>query len=111
MQPQFAKPKYGGIMNRHQRRSAKHQHATSDMQDGTANVDVPLVDRAAIEKTQQPGIILRVAAKILLSQWVLARVQHHDAERLLISLALEVGRRNVADALLRRQALRLRPPN
>ncbi len=48
----------------------------------------------------------RLLARVLLSRWVLARVHHPDVERLLISFASEANRTEVADELIRRQALR-----
>jgi len=50
--------------------------------------------------------MLRLAARVLLSRWVLARVKAPDVERLLISVAVQAGRPEVADELRRRQIAR-----
>lgn len=52
--------------------------------------------------------MLRLVARILLSRWLLARVKNPEVERLLISVAMEAGRVEVADELIRRQTMRAR---
>jgi hypothetical protein len=54
----------------------------------------------------KPKLFTRLLAKVLLSRWVLKRVQHPDVERLLISFATEAGRTDIADELVRRQLTR-----
>jgi hypothetical protein len=43
---------------------------------------------------------------VLLSRWLLARVKNPEVERLLITVAMEAGRQDVADELIRRQSIR-----
>lgn len=56
----------------------------------------------------KPSRMLRLVARILLSRWLLARVKNPEVERLLISVAMEAGRVEVADELIRRQTMRAR---
>jgi hypothetical protein len=42
---------------------------------------------------------------VLLSRWVLKRVKNPAVQQLLISVAMEAGRPEVADELIRRRAL------
>jgi hypothetical protein len=52
------------------------------------------------------GLVMRFFSKLLLSRWVLKRVDNPEVERLLMSVALEANRKDVIDELTRRQALR-----
>jgi hypothetical protein len=56
----------------------------------------------------KPSWVLRLVARVLLSRWLLARVKNPEVERLLISVAMEAGRPEIADELIRRQTLRAR---
>jgi hypothetical protein len=59
--------------------------------------------------TQTPhkaGLLTRALAHVLLSRWVLKRVQHPDVEQLLTSFAREAGRLDIADELTRRRSTR-----
>jgi len=60
--------------------------------------------------SEKPSFVIRALAKVLLSSWVLARVQHPDVEQLLMSFAIQTGRQDVADELVRRHALRSQSP-
>jgi hypothetical protein len=110
-------------MNRHQRRAAQRQQAHGSAESETP-VNVP-TDLNALRITlpddlampsgtlqaedivpAKPSLVIRALAKILLSPWVLARVQHPDVERLLISFAVQTNRIDVVDELTRRQAMR-----
>jgi len=68
-----------------------------------ANTAAPSYDDASAPR---PSLFMRALARLLLSNWVLKRVQHPDVERLLMSFAAETGRQEVVDELIRRQALR-----
>ncbi len=106
-------------MNRHQRRAAGRQPNQSEPGDFMPTVSVNMDDpgrpsgnpynaigtpdnAVAAPAPQKPSLILRILAKILLSSWVLNRVQHPDIERLLIAFATQVNRPEVADHLIRR---------
>jgi len=110
-------------MNRHQRRAAQRQQTHGSAESETP-VNVP-ADLNALRITlpddlampygtlqaedivpAKPSLVIRALAKILLSPWVLARVQHPDVERLLISFAVQTNRVDVVDELTRRQAMR-----
>jgi len=101
--------KWPSTMNRHQRRAAKHQQDTPESRP-SRDIDIQLGDTLTSEPKPQSGFILRSMSKIILSQWVLTRVRHHEVERLLMSLAMEVGRTDVVDLLLRRQIQRSKGP-
>jgi hypothetical protein len=92
-------------MNRHQRRAAERQQTAKEPEVGVSSITTP-VDRLVNAPTHKPALITRLLATVLLSRWVLARVQHPDVERLLINFATEAGRFDVADDLARRQAMR-----
>lgn len=57
----------------------------------------------------RPGLLLRIAAKILLAPWILNRVSSPDVERMLANMALEAGKPEIAKSLLNRIAMR-KPP-
>lgn len=44
---------------------------------------------------------MRIFAKVLLSQWVLKRVNHPDLRRVLASMAVQAGRPDVYEILRR----------
>ncbi|MCB2107839.1 MAG: hypothetical protein KDE14_09080 [Rhodobacteraceae bacterium] len=116
-------------MNRHERRAQKRKKrlATSP----TSNEDATQQPQESFSKSEhlgpgpdlrelrnsganpqdrsqsnRGGILARSFAKILLSDWVIARVNHPEAERLLLSLAFETGRNDAIDRIVRKQALR-----
>ena len=113
-------------MNRRERRTAEKQRQSKRSNEDTLglapethpfspvelgvipNTLFPASDAAPQLPAKQrgPKFLIRVLAKILLSDWVLKRVQHPDAERLLMSFATEVGRPEVVDELVRRQSMR-----
>lgn len=71
----------------------------------------PAVGAAAGKQNQaspkrRSGLLMRWFSRLLLSRWVLARVSNPEVERLLMLLALESNRKDVADELTRREALR-----
>ncbi|HEY1719898.1 MAG TPA: hypothetical protein VGG27_01540 [Magnetospirillaceae bacterium] len=53
-----------------------------------------------------PGPLLRFFAYFLLSRWVINRVRHPDIERTLASMAMQVGRPEIADSIMKRQQMR-----
>jgi hypothetical protein len=55
---------------------------------------------------RRSGILMRWFSRILLSRWVLARVSNPEVERLLMMVALETNRKDAADELTRREAMR-----
>lgn len=84
-------------MNRHKRRAAAKQPQpapTIAPAPGAAPADV---------YSGRPGLVLRMFAKILLSDWVLKRVRHPDVRRVLASLAAQAGRPELSETL-RKQA-------
>ncbi|MBL8642879.1 MAG: hypothetical protein JNK21_03015 [Rhodospirillaceae bacterium] len=109
-------------MNRHQRRAAAKSPpkpqpaqqstlslAMSPAGDGVSFPKIDLSgDAAPTVRTDgaPPGLGLRLFSKILLSKFVLNRVKQPEVEKLLMSVALEVGRTDVVDELTRRQAAR-----
>jgi hypothetical protein len=102
-------------MNRHERRAAQSkQQSKVDADSPFINIDIgafhdaPASGTAAPMQTAgpaKPTLTVRLLSKILLSRWVLARVQHPDVERLLMGFATETGRQDVVDELIRRQAM------
>jgi hypothetical protein len=62
----------------------------------------PLIENKEVE----PGILLRLFAKMVLAPSILRRVHHKDVERLLADVAIQAGRREVAMNLLGRIATR-----
>ena len=114
-----------GEMNRQQRRAAQKQQTPGAGEAGTPvnrladlnslRIDIPehltlpagsLIGDFAAPAAAKPSLMVRVLAKILLSPWVLARVQHPDVDRLLMNFAIQTNRIDVADELTRRQAMR-----
>ena len=102
-------------MNRQQRRAAaksQEQPGQDGAIDVSVNIDLGSLTSNAPASSNppplkgKPGFLSRCFASILLSRWVLKRVHHPEAERLLIALAMEGGRPEVADELVRRQAMR-----
>ena len=92
-------------MNRHQRRAAVRQPSPKEPAANPPPM-TPAAGKSAKELPHKPTLITRLLATVLLSRWVLARVEHPDVERLLINFATEAGRVDVADGLIRRQTLR-----
>jgi hypothetical protein len=100
-------------MNRHQRRAqakAGVKPLPGPAEKAADENDRPVAGTAGRGQPsgipRRPGILLRVFARILLSKWVVNRLRHPEAERLVISFAREAGRHDVADQIVRRQALR-----
>lgn len=100
-------------MNRHDRRAAAKQQKGTDpqaadipLQTGQPMPDAPPALATALAGQRKPSFWLKLFSKVLLSRWIVARVQHPQVEQLLISLALESGRPEVADQIVRRQALK-----
>ena len=56
----------------------------------------------------RPGLILRLVASVILTPWVIARVRHPDIEQVLVSMAVQVGRPEIATSIMNRQAMRAR---
>ena len=81
-------------MNRHKRRAAGKQPAPATL---PAPAIAPVVGYSG-----KPGFVLRMFAKVLLSKWVLKRVNHSDIRRVLASLAAQAGRTDLSE-ILRRQ--------
>lgn len=79
-------------MNRHKRRAAAKQVQTTPAPDSAA---APLTE----VYPDKPGLVLRVFATVLLSNWVLKRVHHPDIRRVLGSLAAQAGRPELAQTL------------
>lgn len=99
-------------MNRRDRRAAaaRGQPSSETRQHGPGSTPAfgngtgsPAPDAGA-----KPSWVLRLVARVLLSRWLLARVKNHDVESLLISVAMQAGRTEVADELIRRQTMRAR---
>ncbi|MBX7198918.1 MAG: hypothetical protein K1X51_06030 [Rhodospirillaceae bacterium] len=84
-------------MNRHKRRAAAKQ-AQSTPEPGAA---LPQAVAPVETPFGKPGLVLRMFAKILLSDWVLKRVHHPDVRRALASLAAQAGRLELAQTLRR----------
>ncbi len=88
-------------MNRKERRAAASQPPAgvrpAGQQTGLASAASP---------PARPSFALRMVSRILLSPMVLSRVRQRDLERVLAAIAVEAGRPEVADSLLRRQAMR-----
>ena len=91
-------------MNRRQRRSAAkaNRHAPPARHGAPASRDMPPDSTGQAE----PGLFLRLFARIVLSPWILKRVNHADVERLLAGVALQAGRPEVARELLSRSGSR-----
>lgn len=80
-------------MNRHTRRATAKNPKPA-----------PVTPAASIEPAPvygKPGLVLRIFAKVLLSQWVLKRVNHPDLRRVLASMAVQAGRPDVYEILRR----------
>jgi len=86
-------------MNRRNRRAAAKAGAQPSsppsFNNETQNVVAP-----------EPGLLLRLAARLLLSPMVLNRIQHPDVERALISLAIQARKPQIAKSLENRIAMR-----
>jgi hypothetical protein len=82
-------------MNRKQRRQAK-----------VLNKPASATSAAALAPITPPGLLLRVFAKVVLSPWVLNRVQHPDVEHALAGIADQVGKPEIARNLRNRIAMR-----
>jgi len=77
------------VMNRHTRRANEKA--------GTDN-DAPVSPQAPVA-TNRPGLLLRVFAGILLTRWVIKRVQHPDVLVIMRQLAQQTGRADAAELL------------
>jgi hypothetical protein len=53
------------------------------------------------------GLLLRLFSRLLLSRFVLNRVSQPEVQRLLMSVAIEVDRKDVVDELQRRDQMRI----
>jgi hypothetical protein len=107
-------------MNRRERRSASSKGQPVPPRPQTPNdlasspssgshiefIDLPITQNDT--QPSKPSWLLRVVSRVMLSRWVRARVQNPEVERLLISIARETGRMDVADELMRRQGNKLR---
>ncbi len=78
-------------MNRHTRR------ANETTKTETANITQPPAQASVA--TARPGLLLRVFAGILLTRWVIKRVQHPDVLVILQQLAQQTGRPDAAELL------------
>lgn len=83
-------------MNRHQRRAAGKPPQQPI-------VPTPVAGSAQPVSSGKPGVVLRFFARILLSKWVLKRVNHPEVRQALASLAAQAGRPELSETL-RRQA-------
>jgi hypothetical protein len=110
------------MTNRHQRRANQRQQRSQQAEIGPVSghlgdldEHVPLGATTTVlqpaTQTHKPHFMMRILAKVLLSRWVLNRVKHADVERLLMTFATEAGRPDVADELVRRQAMRAARPS
>ncbi len=97
-------------MNRHERRAsaARGQQLSGARPPGLRNEPAARAGAETPGAPEQaapakPSWVLRLVARVLLSRWVLARVKNPDVERLLISVAMEAGRPEIATELRRRQ--------
>lgn len=78
---------------RHRRASAKQEKAQPAYNpDGSVAPAAPIV-----AKPESAGLGLRIASRLLLSKWVLKRVQHRQVLGVLAELAAQSGR---TDALM-----------
>ena len=82
-------------MNRQQRR--REQRLNAPMAATTAPRTVSAPAGAAI--VAKPSILLRMAAWIMLSDWVLRRVEHPAVRQSLAMVARQVGRQDLAARL------------
>ncbi len=105
-------------MNRRERRAAtargqtqsgesRGDHARESLSTATIKI-IEANESDADAPPAKPSSVMRLFSSLLLSRWVLARVKNPEVERILISFALEAGRQDVADELIRRQAMRPR---
>lgn len=86
-------------MNRRNRRAAAKV--------GDRPAPQPVASNEAQKVTApEPGLLLRLAARLLLSPMVLNRIQHPDVERALISLAIQARKPQIAQSLENRIAMR-----
>jgi hypothetical protein len=98
-------------MNRRDRRAAaaRGQPSGEALQRGPVNTSAFGAENgSSAPAAAKPSWVLRLVARILLSRWLLARVKNPEVERMLISMAMEAGRTEVADELIRRQTMRAR---
>jgi hypothetical protein len=84
-------------MNRQERRAAAKKKGPPER----------IESEPAIEGPQEPpSLLLRMFARVVLSPWVLNRVSHPEVERLLVSLAIQVGEPEKARSLANRMNMR-----
>lgn len=95
-------------MNRHERRATGKAGTPPPQPAANANAGYVPTSRPpdASAAAARPSFLLRAFSRVLLSQWVIARVDNPQVEQLLMSLAMEAKRPEVADQILRRRALR-----
>ncbi|MBF0563443.1 MAG: hypothetical protein HQL37_15850 [Alphaproteobacteria bacterium] len=60
----------------------------------------PTVAETAPEIPRKPGLLVRLAARILLSRWIIRRMQHPEARRVIAILAVEAGREDLLKELV-----------
>lgn len=61
----------------------------------------------AAQDKPKAGLLLRLFSRLLLSRFVLNRVSQPEVQRLLMSIAIEVDRKDVVDELQRRDQMRI----
>jgi len=84
-------------MNRHQRRQAARSGEKRSEASIPPDVFFPeTTPNPATIEAAKPGLLLRLFAKPLLSQWVRRRVRHPAARSVLALIAREVGRHDLA---------------
>jgi hypothetical protein len=94
-------------MNRHERRAAAKRPSPPEPSDmASAPNTINAAARPTGDPRAKPSLLLRLFSRILLADWILSRVQNPQVEQLLITLAMESGRPEAADRIMRRQALR-----
>jgi hypothetical protein len=82
-------------MNRRYRRTAAKQEKNQANQAAAYAPDGVTPTMPIVGKQASPGLFLRLISRILLSGWVLKRVQHGQVLALLADLAGQVGRTDV----------------
>ncbi len=82
-------------MNRHKRRA----NARTDKAEGPPVATSPGIAKPAPVATSSPGVLLRVFGGLLLSTWVIKRVNHPDVLIVLRQLAQQTGRTEAANLL------------
>ncbi len=75
-------------MNRKERRSAEKKQRAGR---GDAGEEISPV-APIVGAPEEPGVLLRIVAHVLLAQWVLKRVKHPQVLALLSEVARQAGR-------------------